>query len=141
VLALRNLGSRTPSTSAGAQQKAQNAWVKKFAEYEVAEQETIAEILRAEMPTASISGAEKHAKMSSDKKAKMIDELKSAKDGEFDRTYLKGHLEGHMKLLEIQETYIAKGKNKEHVNLAKFARGQVKEHIDLIQTIQRELEI
>ncbi len=86
----------------------------------MAEQETIAEILRAEMPTASISGTEKHAKMSSDKKAKMIDELKNAKDGEFDRAYLKGQLEGHIKLLEVQETYIAKGKNKDHVNLAKL---------------------
>ena len=126
------VGTVALETSRFAQQKADNAWVKKFAQYEVAEQTTIAEILKSMGATP--------AKLT-DKQDAMIAKAKDAKAGaSFDAGYIADQIEGHNELLKIQETYISKGKNEANVNLAKLARGQIKEHLDLLQTIQKQLK-
>jgi putative membrane protein len=126
------VGTVALETSRLAQQKAKNAWVKKFAQYEVAEQTIIAEILK------SMGAAP--ARMS-DKQEAMIAKAKDAKAGAaFDAGYIADQIEGHNELLKIQETYISKGKNEANVNLAKLARSQIKEHIDLLQTIQKQVK-
>jgi putative membrane protein len=125
------VGSVALATSKIAHKKAQNAWVKRFAQYEIAEQETVAEILTA-------SGVAP-AKMS-DKHAAAIKKLDEAKaDAAFERDYVAAQVDGHKELLKIQEDYIASGKDKNHVNMAKLARGQIKEHIDLLTTIYADL--
>jgi putative membrane protein len=58
----------------------------------------------------------------------------------FDHDYVADQLDGHKELLKIQESYIASGRNRDQVNIAKLARGQIMEHIDLLQTIQKELK-
>jgi predicted outer membrane protein len=108
--------------------KAKHPWVKKFAEFEVAEQETVAEVLKA-------AGAQP-GKVD-DKDTAAIKKLQEAGDT-FDRDYLAAQIDGHQKLLKIQETYISAGKDKEHVGMAKLARGQIKEHIELLKMIQKE---
>jgi putative membrane protein len=126
------VGTVALETSRFAQQKGDNAWVKKFAQYEVAEQTTIAEILK------SMGAAP--AKMT-DKQTAMIAKARDAKAGAaFDAGYVADQIEGHNELLKIQETFISKGKDEAAVNLAKLARGQIKEHIDLLQTIQKQLK-
>jgi putative membrane protein len=125
------VGSVALDTSKVAQQKAQNAWVKKFANYEVAEQTTIAEILK-QMGAAPGKPSEKHVAM--------LKKLQSASGPAFDAEYVSGQIEGHTELLKIQEDYIAAGKDVHHLATAKLARGQIKEHIDLLQTIQKELK-
>lgn len=119
-------------TSKVAKQKGQNAWVKKFADYEVAEQETIAEILKSNGATPD---------KLTDKQNAMIKKMQEAKaDASFDREYIAGQIEGHRDLLKIQEEYLSSGKNKHHLDVTKLARGQIKEHIDLLQTIQKDLK-
>jgi putative membrane protein len=126
------VGSVALETARIAGDKGQNVWVKKFAQYEVAEQTTIAEILKS-------MGAVP-AKLS-DKQSAMITEAKEAKAGtDFDRSFLAGQLEGHKELLKIQDTYIDKGKDEGAVSLSKLARAQIKEHIDLIETIQKDMK-
>lgn len=124
------IGSVALQTAEVAEKKATNAWVKKFAQYEVAEQTTIAEILKS-------MGAEP-AKLS-EKQTEIITKTKSASPGTaFDDDFLANQLDGHKDLLKVQETYIEKGKNEAAVNLSKLARAQIKEHIDLIETIQKQ---
>ena len=126
------VGSVALETAQIAEQKAENPWVKKFAQYEVAEQRTIAEILK------SMGG---HPAKLTDKESAMITKAKEAKAGKsFDEEFLSGQLEGHQELLKIQNTYIDKGKDEAAVNLAKLARAQIKEHIDLIETIQKQMK-
>jgi putative membrane protein len=126
------VGSVALETAKIAEDKAQNAWVKKFAQYEVAEQTTIAQILKA-------AGASP-AKLT-EKQSQMIAKAKDAKAGPaFDDEFLANQLEGHNELLKIQETYIEKGKDQASVNLSKLARGQIKEHIDLIETIRKNMK-
>jgi putative membrane protein len=45
---------------------------------------------------------------------------------------LRAQIEGHQKLLRIQEEYLSSGKDIAHINLAKLARGQIKEHLQLL---------
>jgi putative membrane protein len=125
------LGSIALQTSKIAEQKAQNAWVKKFANYEVAEQTTVAEVFKVAGATPG---------KSNEKDAAMVSKLEQASGAAFDIEYLTGQIEGHEKLLKIQEEYIASGKDMDHVGMTKLARGQIKEHIDLLQTIQKELK-
>jgi putative membrane protein len=124
-------GSIALQTSKMAQQKAQNAWVRKFADYEVAEQTTIAEVLKE----AGASPGKPE-----EKDAATVSRLEGASGAAFDIEYLSGQMEGHDRLLKMQEDYIAGGKNADHLAIAKLARGQIKEHIDLLETIQKELK-
>src|ERR1700712_3453055 len=70
-------GSVSLETSKLAQSKATDPWVKKFADYEVAEQETIAEILKS----MGAAPAQKNEKQQA-----ALDKLKSSKS--FDKDYL-----------------------------------------------------
>jgi predicted outer membrane protein len=125
-------GAIALQTSKVAQQKAQNAWVKKFAGYEVAEQTTIAEVLKA-------AGASPSKPDESDTAA--ASKVEQASGAAFDIEYLTAQISGHEKLLQIQEEYIGSGKDAAHIAIAKLARGQIKEHIDLLQTIQKDLKV
>jgi putative membrane protein len=126
------VGTVALETATMAEDKAQNAWVKRFARYEAAEQTTIADILKkmgASPPKLS------------EKQAAIVAKTKEAKPGpSFDAEFLANQLDGHKELLKIQENYIDKGKDEAAVNLSKLARAQIKEHIDLIQTIQKDLK-
>jgi len=140
------VGAVALATSRLAMQKAQNASVRQFAQFEVAEQETIAEVLKS-MQGANVTSGQgaatnAEAKDNMDEKGKqMLQKLQSAKSGaEFDIEYLKGQKEGHQELLKIQEAYVSSGRMREAVNVAKLARGQIKEHLALIDTISGQIK-
>jgi putative membrane protein len=136
------VGSLSLATSRIAQQKAQNAQVKQFAQFEVAEQETIAEVLKflqgANVTTGQGAATNAEAQANLDDKGKAtLKKLQDAKAGaEFDKEYVQAQTDGHHQLLKIQETYIKAGRVRENVNIAKLARGQIKEHITLLQAIK-----
>jgi putative membrane protein len=139
-------GTVALQTSEIALQKAQNANVKEFAQFERDEQTTIAEVLRSlQDPGATASGGTSRGgatapEISADK-AKMMEQLQQAQAGaEFDRRYIEGQLQGHQELLEIQERYLqSNSQNREHVNVSKLARGHIKEHIARLQEIKKEV--
>jgi len=140
------VGSLSLATSRVAVEKATDAMVKKFAGFEVAEQETVADILMSmKADPASAEGALK--KPSEAEVEAMIDpagkealtKLRGLSGAEFDKMYVTAQLDGHRKLLTIQEDYLKVGKNREHLSVAKLARGQVKEHIALLEDIQSKM--
>ena len=125
-------GTVALETSKAAESKVSAPWLKKFTTYEIAEQTTIAEILKS-------MGAV--PPKLSEKQSAMIAKSKEGATGpDFDRSYLMDQIEGHNELLKIQDTYIAKGKDAGSVGLAKLARTQIKEHIDILQTIQKDMK-
>lgn len=136
-------GSLSLLASRIAVQKAKNPELKRFAQFEVAEQETIAEVLKSMQGNMTMSAATGGAAPNGDAVAQLDDEgrqmmkkLDDAKAGAaFDGEYLKGQIDGHQKLLNIQETYIRSGQVREEVNAAKLARGQIKEHIARLQAM------
>jgi putative membrane protein len=132
-------GSLSLATSRVAVQKATNAEIKQFAQFEVAEQEGIAEVLKSmkgdNMPATSGAAPNAEVQANLDDKGKAtLKKLQDAKSGaEFDREYVKVQTDGHNELLKIQENYIKAGRVREHVNVAKLARGHIKEHISRLQ--------
>ena len=138
------VGSLSLATSRVALEKAKDAKVKEFAEFETAEQETIADILMSmKKPAGEAQGAlmkpsEATVESMLDAKGKeTVDMMKAMSAGmDFDKSYVAAQLEGHKKLLTIQEDYLKVGGNREQLSVAKLARGQVKEHIKLLEDIQ-----
>lgn len=120
--------------------------VKQFAEWEVAEQETVGDILKSmKMAMDKAQGAlmpptdEEAMTMAGPDAQAKLDEMKAMSGADFDKAYVTANLDGHKKLLEIQETYLTVGTNREHLSVAKLARGQVKEHIDHLEELSAML--
>ncbi|WP_238313105.1 DUF4142 domain-containing protein [Methylobacterium crusticola] len=142
------VGAMSLAASRVALKKAKDDDVKEFAQFEVAEQETIADVLKAMRDqTVAASGqvqppSEPEVTGQLDPKGKaMLEKLEGAKAGSaFDREYVKGQIEGHQALLKIQDAYLATGKDRENLGVAKLARGQIKEHLVLLAGIDKDLK-
>lgn len=123
------VGAVALETSRLAQSRAENPQVRRFADFEVEEQTTVSEILNEmmRMPPPPPSPADR----------RMMQQLQSLRGREFDRMYLTGQLDGHRRLLQIQETYLAQGRVPDHRHIAMLARGRIREHISDVETLQR----
>ncbi len=140
------MGGLSLATSRVAVEKASNEMAKEFAKWEVAEQETIADILKTmESADMKVEGAlhppsesEVEAMLDDEGKKKLAD-LKGMSGAAFDKAYVTAQLDGHKKLLAIQEDYLKVGANREHLSVTKLARGQIKEHIDHLTMMQSKM--
>lgn len=137
-------GAVALATSRIALQKGHHPWVKAFAQYEVAEQETLADVLTSmEGPqtTASTGATPNGPGPALDAKGQqMVHALEQASDAQFDRDYIQGQIQGHQDLLAIQEGFLQQGGNREEVNVAKLSRAQIKEHLSLLAMIDKEVQ-
>ena len=140
------VGALSLAESRVAETKATDAMVKQFAGFEVAEQETIADILMSmKADPAAAEGALK--KPTEAQVAAMLDptgkaalaKLEGMSGAAFDRMYVTAQIDGHRKLLRIQEDYLKVGKNREHLAVAKLARGQIREHLALLENLQSKM--
>ncbi len=140
----KKVGALSLATSRVAVATASDAKVKQFAQWEVAEQETIADILKsmeavdgkAEGALHPPTEAETEALLDEEGKEKLAD-LKAMSGADFDKAYLAAQSDGHKKLLQIQEDYLKVGQNREHLSVTKLARGQIKEHITIIELLPK----
>jgi putative membrane protein len=134
------------ATSRLALEKAQNAKVKQFAQFEVAEQQTISDVLSAiesdgksAARTGQDAGDGRSQPQLDQAGQQMLKRLQEAKAGmEFDREYVSAQIDGHQQLMKIQESYINSGKNVLNLSIAKLARGQIKEHLTLLNDINAQ---
>jgi len=140
----KKVGALSLATSRVALATATDAKVKQFAKWEVAEQETIADILKsmedasgkAEGALHAPTEAETDAMLDEEGKKKLAD-LKTMAGADFDKAYLAEQLAGHKKLLQIQEDYLKVGQNREHLSVTKLARGQITEHIEILELLPK----
>jgi len=128
--------------------KAQNPRVKMFAEFEIGEQNNLTDIMHSFAdPSATAStttGAQQAASTAPElppEDSAAMERLSRAQPGPaFDRDYVALQIQGHQKLLAIQEGYIKNASNsREVLNVARLARGQIQEHLALLQDMQKEL--
>jgi putative membrane protein len=141
------IGSAALLTSRMALQKAQASRVKQFAQFEVAEQETIAEVIATLIaPQAATTGAgvrlsDDAALVHLDEKGRqLVQKLQGTSAGaDFDRDYVLAQIDGHGDLLDAQEAYLRAGREREHLNIARLARTQILEHIILLDGLAAEL--
>lgn len=122
------VGSLALQTSQIAQTKAQKPKVKEFAGFEVTEQTTIAQIINETSGlTPPAPDAEARA---------VMERLQAARGGAFDTAYIAAQIDGHQKLLAIQERYLSTGRNPHMRHVAMLARGQIKEHLQLLNDMR-----
>jgi predicted outer membrane protein len=129
--------------------KAENPRVKQFAEFEIGEQNILADVLHSQSDpstTASTAStgaaaAASTAPVLSDRDAQIMERFSRAQPGAaFDKDYVTAQIQGHRNLLAIQERYIQSGsQSRELVNVARLARGQIQEHLAKLETLQQEV--
>lgn len=128
--------------------KAQNPRVKQFAEFEIGEQNTLQDVMHSFADPAATASTTKGAQQAAatapelpPQDAAAMEKLSKAQAGPaFDRDFVAMQIDGHQKLLSIQEQYLKTNSgNREITNLAKLARGQIQEHLALLGSIQQEL--
>ena len=134
------VGSVALQTSEIALQKAEDEEVKQFAKFEADEQKGLAEVLRSMLEPVGTASPQvgPGAAQPDQKHAAMIQKLQQAKSGDaFDKEYVKGQLDGHRELLQIQESFLqARPQSREAMNVAKLAAGRIREHIEMLEDLQ-----
>ena len=137
-------GSLSLLLSRMAKSKVTHPLLKQFVDFEIAEQETVGGILKAIQTNAAPSGAtpspsDADLMQNLDDAGKAsVEKLRALKAGsEFDRDYIRYEIEGHRKLLDIQEVYLKSPDNLDQANVAKLARGMIKEHLVLLTEVDK----
>jgi putative membrane protein len=140
------VGSLSLAISRVADQKARFPRLKEFVRFEIAEQETVADVLSSLENPGAVSGAVKPPSEAQveghlDAQGKeMLQKMRSAEAGaSFERAYLDAETDGHEKLLHIQEEYLKAGRNLDAINVAKLASGMIKEHLQLLAGIKSDM--
>jgi putative membrane protein len=138
------VGSLSLLLSRIAQPKVTHPLLKQFTQFEIAEQETVADVLKAFKTNAAPKGtiqaptdAELMQNLDEAGKAS-VEKLRAQPAGaQFDRDYIRYEVEGHRKLLDIQEVYLKSPDNLDETNIAKLARGMIKEHLTLLADMDK----
>jgi putative membrane protein len=134
------IGSLSLAVSRVAEPEVRAPKLREFARFEIAEQETVANVLKAlQNPGEPVSGTvappsdsdvESHLDV---RGRETLQKMRSARAGaEFDREYVDAQTEGHQQLLRIQEDHLKSGRNLDAVNFSKLASGMIKEHLQLL---------
>jgi putative membrane protein len=137
-------GGMSLLASRAALKKVRDDDIKEFAQFEVAEQETIADVLMGMMDPSKASGkinppSEPEVRQQVSKEDQATLEKMEAMNGDaFEKAYVRAQIDGHEKLLRIQEDYLSSGKNPAHLGIAKLARGQIKEHLTLLSDLSED---
>lgn len=124
------IGSVALRSSQMAQGRARAPRVAEFANFEITEQTTVAQIM-AEMGLTPPPPAPMDQRM--------LDRLSAARGPDFEREYVMGQMDGHRRLLAIQERYIAEGRDPHARHLAMLSRATIREHMQLLQDIQQRM--
>lgn len=121
--------------------------VRQFAEFEVAEQETIAAVLKSlAMPDAR-AGLDGSKPPSDAELTGVLDpgiqaDIRALQDEKatpaFEAAYIKAEVAGHRQLLDIQSAYLKVADNPGETHIAMLARGMIREHLVLLEAIQRQ---
>jgi predicted outer membrane protein len=121
--------------------------VKQFAEFEIGEQNNLTDILHsfadpaatASTTAGAQSSASTASELSQDDSAAMERLSKAQGGAAFDRDYVSLQIQGHQRLLKLQENQLQRSGSREMTNIAKLAQGQIKEHLVMLELIQKEL--
>jgi predicted outer membrane protein len=138
------VGSLSLLLSRAALPKVTHPLLKQFAQFEISEQETVADVLKAIQTNAAPKGAiqapsDADLMQNLDDAGKAsVEKLRAQHAGaQFDRDYIRYQVEGHRKLLDIQEVYLKAPDNLDQTNVAKLARGMIKEHLTLLADMDK----
>jgi predicted outer membrane protein len=126
------LGALSQQASALAAQRARNANVKQFAQFEIAEQTTMHEVLTDGEESKPIALDSAHAAI--------LTQLQGADDKSFDRGYVQDQLNVHAELLNTQQSFLnSRPTSDDHRHVAMLARTVIQMHLTMLQDLQARL--
>jgi putative membrane protein len=123
------IGAVALETSRLARDRALRPAVRQFAQFEAEEQTDVAGIIRDMMGTVAPPPPNR-------RDARMIADLGRLRGAAFDRMYITGQVDGHRRLLDVQERYLSDGRNLHHRHIAILARGRIREHLADLERLQ-----
>lgn len=126
--------------------KLKHPMTRQFADFEVAEQTTLADVLKARtMPGPSSSGeaAGSDADVDAGLDAPgrdVVERFRALKEGlEFEKAYVVAEIDGHRQSLAIQDAYLKVADDPGETAIAKLARATIAEHLTLLADTARHL--
>ena len=130
-----------------AQGKLKHPMGKQFADFEAAEQNAIADILKARtlpgVPPLGEVKAPTDAEVEDGLDAQgreTVETFRAMKEGPgFEKAYVAAQVDGHRRLLEIQDAYLKVADDAAETAIAKLARGTIREHLTILGDIARHL--
>ena len=141
------VGSLSLLVSRIAQGKAKHPMVKQFAGFESAEQDGIADVLKGRMmpgmkPMGTIkppTDAELEGNLDADGKTAVQKFRDLAAGPDFEKSYVQAQVDGHKKLLGIQDAYLQGADDETETAIAKLAKGRIQEHLVILGDIEKHL--
>ncbi len=122
-------GAFSLATARIGRERAESAELKRFGQFEVAEQEAIAEAMRLAghtVPAANFAG----------EKAAVLQRLNATSGAAFDRMFLQVQEEGHGELLNLTGALLQANLPAPDKIIAILANGQIREHLTLISVMR-----
>ncbi len=139
------IGALTLLVSRMAQERIKVPKLKKFAQLEVAEQETLGEVLKAlQTPGTASAGGSSDAEIESrlvPVGRELLQKIRSGEsDIDFARQYFLLQLTAHQQLLRAHEDYLKVGKDSASIRIAKLADQMTREHLHLLADIKSDID-
>lgn len=129
-------GAASLEMSRLALEKAQDPAVKRFAEVEVAEQETLATVLAGLTEGRNSIAPQIQPKL---EQRQELDRMRQLSRG-FDQAYINHQINGHRELLTLQERYLSKAQDPGFKAIAMLARGHIKEHLATLEVLKQDVQ-
>ncbi|AZO82042.1 MULTISPECIES: DUF4142 domain-containing protein [unclassified Bosea (in: a-proteobacteria)] len=126
-------GAAAIDTSKLALQKAIREEIKRFASFEIAEQEGLRDVLRSLTDLQHSNSPPTMPKVDAQTTTRNLAET----NGEsFEQAYLAEQTAGHRQLLQIQERYLQNGQDLTFRAVASLARGHIREHLAQLEILE-----
>jgi len=122
-------GSFSLATARMGVQKASNPDVKRFANFEVQEQEGVAQAMK-------LAGHNFPERPPAGEKAQVMQRLQAANGADFDKLFLQVQEQGHQELLNLTTAMMGSRAPVADRITATLSNGQVKEHLTLLNVMQ-----
>jgi len=129
-------GAASLEMSRLALEKTQNPAVRRFAEAEIAEQTTVAEVLTILTEARNSVAPQIQPKMQQRLDLERMRELSQG----FDQAYVNHQIGGHRELLTLQERYLAKAQEPVFKAVALLARGHIREHLATLEVLKQDVQ-
>lgn len=126
------LGSLSKEASQLAAERSRVPKIKQFAEFEIAEQTTMAQVLTDENNPKPVA--------MDPEQAAILRRLQGATDKEFDRTFVEEELTTHAELLNAQQSFLNNDpSDADYKHIAMLARTVIEMHITMLHDLQAML--
>jgi putative membrane protein len=123
-------GTLAKQTSELAPERAQHPKVKQFAGFEIAEQTALAQVLTNTVDPPPVPLDAEHAAV--------LEGLRPLSGAAFDRAYVQAQIQGHEKLLRVQQGYLDNtARTPDTQNIAVLARMSIQQHLTLLRELQQ----